>query len=133
MDITEGSDVALRAEMLVAPPRFAVVLVVVRGAAVRAVFALPVVRDDTVVAVRDMVASERGFSAVVRGVVVRATLVAVRDWVVSVSDFVRETAVPSRTAALAKPTQINKFVIKTRIFFISGVKFSKNTKNDASE
>lgn len=49
------------------------------------------------------------------------------------SDFARETAVPSRTAASQIPTQINVLSIKNRSFFISDKKFSKFIEFDASE
>ena len=51
--------------------------------------------------------------------VVRLFVVATRDCVGARSDLVRDGFAPSRTAALARPVQISKFVAKTRIFFIS--------------
>ena len=141
-DSTVVSAVAVRAEITFVGSRLDVVLVALRADVLRVFFLSFVVVScvtvfvalrDVVVAVRDVVVAVREFSVVVRGFVVRTTLVAVRDCVVSLSGFVREMAVPSRTAALAKPTQTSKFVIKTRILFISGVKFSKNIKNYASE
>ena len=134
-DSTVVSAVAVRAEITFVGSRLDVVLVALRADVLRVFFLSFVVvsRVTVFVAVRDVVVAVREFSVVVRGFVVRTTLVAVRDCVVSLSGFVREMAVPSRTAALAKPTQTSKFVIKTRILFISGVKFSKNIKNYASE
>ena len=78
----------------------------------------------------------RGVSVVPRLADVLA-VVFVRDWfavvVVSLVLLVRETAVPSRTAASAMPRHITRFVNKTRSFFISGLYFSKNFVFCASE
>ena len=75
----------------------------------------PVARDVFVIALL------RGASVVVRAAVFLRTVVAVRlcTAVGLSSVFPRDNAVPSRTAALAKPTHINRFAAKNRIFFIS--------------
>ena len=108
----------------------------------RAVVRAVVVAAGRVVGVRvalrpDVDAKFRGVNAVVRGVVLRATVVDLRCWdaVVFVTALpdVRETAVPSRTAALATPMQSARFATKIRIFFISDVNVSKFTFFSASE
>ena len=60
----------------------------------------------------------RGIIVVVRAVLVRGCTVETR-LCVFFSDLLREMAVPSRTAALAKPMQTSIFATKIRILFIS--------------
>ena len=69
----------------------------------------------------------RGTNVVLRGDVLRFTVVAVRLWTWGgfFSFLVRETAVPSRTAPPAMPTQVNMFAAKNRIFFISDASVAK--------
>lgn len=79
------------------------------------------VRADVadVVAVRADVVVVRAGNTVMRALD-RFCVVAVRDCVaVFRSDFARETAVPSRTAASARPENVNSPITKTRILFIS--------------
>ena len=107
----------------------------ITGVALRAVFGVPLravaaLRDMLVVGsrvMRDVVIRAfvaviaRGTNVVVRGVVLRFTVVVVRDWdgCDFISDLLRETAVPSRTAPLATPMQTSRFAMKIRILFIS--------------
>lgn len=79
------------------------------------------VRADVadVVAVRAVVVVVRAGNTVMRALD-RFCVVAVRDCVATFrSDFARETAVPSRTAASARPENVNSPITKTRILFIS--------------
>ena len=79
------------------------------------------VRADVadVVAVRAVVVVVRAGNTVMRALD-RFCVVAVRDCVAAFrSDFARETAVPSRTAASARPENVNSPITKTRILFIS--------------
>lgn len=72
-----------------------------------------------VVVVRAVVVVVRAGNTVMRALD-RFCVVAVRDCVaVFRSDFARETAVPSRTAASARPENVNSPITKTRILFIS--------------
>ena len=75
-------------------------------------------RADVVV-VRAVVVVVRAGNTVMRALD-RFCVVAVRDCVATFrSDFARETAVPSRTAASARPENVNSPITKTRILFIS--------------
>lgn len=75
-------------------------------------------RADVVV-VRAVVVVVRAGNTVMRALD-RFCVVAVRDCVAAFrSDFARETAVPSRTAASARPENVNSPITKTRILFIS--------------
>lgn len=81
-----------------------------------------------------VVVAVRGISVVPRCVFVRFATVDVRICEdVFLSDALRATDVPSRTAALATPMQTSRFVIKNRILFISDGKFSKFAIFSASE
>jgi hypothetical protein len=104
-------------------------------------FATRVVKERAFVPLRETVARlllesvvARADKTDVRGSL-RFTTVAVRAWVweTLLSDFARETAVPSRTAAFATPTQTSRFARKTRTLFISDEKSSKFANSRASE
>ena len=86
--------------------------VFVRLALLLAVARVVMARDDDVSAV----ALTRGDNAVDVRAVRDRTVVEIRDWD-AVSDLLRETAVPSRTAAPATPAHNSRFAAKIRIFF----------------